>query len=51
MRIKLLANNIFGDKTLSIIEHVVSSKLLKTKNDKMTKRTADIVVAVAATVY
>jgi hypothetical protein len=48
-RIKLLVDNTYGDKTCRSLKQIASSKLFKTKKmTKMAKRTADVMVSIAA---
>jgi hypothetical protein len=48
-RIKMLVNKTFGARQCRSFKQILSSELLKTKKAKMTKTTANIVVAIAAT--
>jgi hypothetical protein len=50
-RIKMLVNKTFGARPCGSFKQILLSELLKTKKAKMTKTTADIVVAIAATFY
>jgi regulator of extracellular matrix RemA (YlzA/DUF370 family) len=48
---KLLVNNTYGEKTLSIIQkNCIITAVQNEKMTKMTKRIADVVVAVSAEV-